>query len=294
MSRLALAKYQALRRKGLLKGSIRSCMEKSSRREAARYGATDCARQNLIVIPFGARTAARFQVLASGIKSRVRRLGEVRPTARIFQKRMDFDVVSIGRYGNYPAYKYVPEIRSCGIVSPRRLLAFIGINRYSVGLPRGYRFGKDAHGLYIRKNSGKTEDHRYHFHTDDVVGGAAALIEALKQHLVELKVSRKVDKVVAKLKAGKPLDYSGVVVTYGDARRAGCCRAGILTFLTKLKESGSSGILAERLLEIGNRVTEYTRDRIRASAETAYLRSLRDDARGWCLLHEAGEPEGQD
>lgn len=198
--------------------------------------------------------------------------------------------VNNGRYSSrctYTHWTYRPMIRSCGIVSRRRLLWFRGSAMRKMIAPKGYRFGRDDLGLYVERSTNARIEFRYHFCGNDLKNKstlrAAYLEHEQRQHAAAKKVAARVrsEKQYAKLR--QMADKLGVCVMVRDSLASGNCEIGTIRWMEQHSIPRATVSLP---VSVVKRLSSHNGHRRQAerAIEAAYTRTVADLERGYCTL----------
>tara|TARA_A100001037_G_scaffold281475_1_gene285183 strand:+ start:8 stop:898 length:891 start_codon:yes stop_codon:yes gene_type:complete len=292
--------FSTLRDKGLLKGTIKEAKRKRADRAAAQYITNKRAEYR--VIELGPDDTREVDLLAYADRPRVQRWASAKaagkqsycrlggPQSRewLGQSSWGIDEIDAGRYSRRCRYRkvdYHPFVRSYGYATETRLVATIWDKRYRYRAPRGWVYGMDTLGIYIRRKNETRATFRYHLTSDDVRGGLAAMRAAGIQHerqRREATRSLRAQKRAIKAREAfrKMLPAVGVWVSFEDSQKVGNCASGTISW------GRSHGLdhrkrypykVIERLSK-----THYSIDKILAAAED---RTIDDLERGYCLIN---------
>ncbi len=292
----------ALRSKGILTGTIKDAKRKRADRAAAQYSTNK--RTEYRIIELGPDDTREVDLLAYADRPRVQRwagakaegkqsycrLGGPQSREWLGQSSWGVDEVDAGRYSGRCRYRkvdYHPFVRSYGYATETRLVATIWDKRYRYRAPRGWVYGMDSLGIYIRRKNETRATFRYHLTSDDVRGGLAVMRAAGIQHerqRREATKSLRAQKRAAKAREAfrKMLPAVGVWVSFEDSQKVGNCASGTISWgrshgLDHRKRYPAKVI--ERLAG-----THHSIPRVLAAAEQ---RTLEDLERGYCLIDTA-------
>ncbi len=291
--------FSTLRDKGLLKGTIKEAKRKRADRAAAQYSTNK--RTEYRVIELGPDDTREVDLLAYDTFPRRQRWASARAEGKTFHASAEdkfwdwkdelswgVDEVDAGRYSRRCRYRkinYHPFVKSYGYATETRLVATIWDKRYRYRAPRGWVYGMDTLGIYIRRKNETRATFRYHLTSDDVRGGLAAMRAAGIQHerqRREATRSLRAQKRATKAREAfrKMLPAVGVWVSFEDSQKVGNCASGTISW-------GRSHGLDHRkrypykLIEKLSK-THYSIDRVLAAAED---RTIDDLERGYCLIN---------
>ena len=232
---LAYPDYQALRRDGKFHGTIKRARALHSARLQARWIAPKDSMKILIPLSASdsdkAATAARMDF--------PRRQNWISPVAGIapnntWQPReiwvVDIDCGTYSRGCKYTRWEYQPRMVSFGYATQTRLYARVGADPFLHRAPKGWLFGIDGLGIYIRRAKETRESFRYHLDSGDVRGGVSAMRRAGIEHEARQRTIARGGPVTRPMQ--KILDTVGVWVSLSDSVAAGNCLSGTRTWCT--------------------------------------------------------------
>lgn len=145
--------------------------------------------------------------------------------------------------------------------------------RYSITLPDGYAWGKDANGLKAYDTTSIRDD--YHPEVSDLLAADAAYL--ITQKIIENRETRR--KMEAQAIAEKA-EMDGVWVCLADSLRAGNCKSGTIAFCARHHLDPSRHYTALEIFEIAN--GDASRARLAITAAT--LRHQREMRQGFADL----------
>jgi hypothetical protein len=279
-------KYSKLRDSGKLLGSLKSCRAKAKERAKRRE---IVQRERLCRIPLGAISSAEIERVGKQVYSRLKNW-DGRPV-----ESLNFGAKSIrllsnnhGRYSSrchYNRFTYQLQVRSCGVVTARRLLWFCHSESGKLTAPRGWRFGRDSLGLYLARCGSTDKLKRFHFTVDDIKSGAAGLRKLAIQHEAKQRAAAAEQRIAKR--AGSMLEAArslGVWVRIADSVKSGNCEAGTLTFASSHK-LGTVAVPAAVLQRIAESAPVVQRLQIARAVSAAERRAAADLVRGYCFLN---------
>lgn len=223
--------YSALRRRGLLHGTIRRAVDLWE----ARRAATDYRQHDEYC---GLR--ARFRALPTIEPTVADRRAAADEARAAHPRRRNWDAVAAdhtngvvthdhGQYSGrcrYTHYTYQPTTRSCAAVTRTRLVYWSRYRRAHLRAPRGWRYGRDALGIYVVRLREQRREYRYHVVGDDLTS-VSRLRAAALAHEQRQRVAARDRRAAAARQRLRPLAESlGVYVSVVDSIRAGNCGAG--------------------------------------------------------------------
>lgn len=282
-------KYSRLRDAGKLTGTLKDCRAK--RKERDERQSKPEKKNPLTVIEFGSTTQRWLSSTVMDRPEHVRKQNwdTPQPCRDLNAKKPFCHTRNHGKYSascKYDRFTYCPMVRSCGRVTPKRLLWFFADQSGFVMAKRGWKFGKDQHGLYVVRISEKRTNFRYHFSRDDIATGGifreAKLHEAGQKVVAEkLALQEKISaqRIVLEAKAKE----IGVYVTFQDSRRSGNCGAGTATFC---REHGLDVRSCYPLEVVQRFATNGHSFQVQRAIRAAVDRSVEDITRGFCLIGE--------
>jgi len=235
------ADYSALRQRGLLSGTIKSARAKRAQREDRRWVEPDYKpwHGHYRLIPLGQIDEVKVDRLARADRPRVRRWESALPADKtVGDPPAGWGVsdIDMGRYSSRCTFAKIdhhPYVHSYGYATATWLVATIWNKRYRYRAPRGWVYGIDGLGIYVRRAREKRERYRYHLSSDDVRGGLSAMRAAGLQHETEQIAATKRERQrrkIDKIKDAEIERYGGVWVTLADSRAAGNCASGTKTW----------------------------------------------------------------
>jgi hypothetical protein len=228
-----LTDYPALRRAGKLHGTIQRARALHTARLQARWIAPADAMK--ILIPLSASDSDKAATAAR--TAFPRRRNWTNPAAGLapnnnWQPRdvwvVDIDCGTYSRGCKYTRWEYQPRMASFGAVTRTRLYARIGADPFLHRAPKGWLFGTDVLGIYIRRAKEIREGFRYHLDSGDIRGGASAMRRAGMEHEARQRTVARGAPVTRSMQ--KLLDTVGVWVSLSDSAAAGNCLSGTRTW----------------------------------------------------------------
>ena len=282
-------KYQELRKRGKLHGTIKRAVGLAKDREARKKEADRIAWRKrsesttsrmLRPIPFGPKTIAELQQRGERLRSRVRNWTAPQPCL----DKIDFEVEKwqdgFYRGGSrmHPLYRYTVKLRCCGAVSPGQIVWFFDDQTRKLHAPQGWRFGRDREGLFLERNSNKAKIYRYHFTNEDLASKSTLRAAAIEHELKQQVKNRQIKGRKTKEKRAMRL---GVLVMAQDSYASGNCYAGTATWARK------AGLNTRRFYPV--KVIERLAKgdlRVLRTIDAAIDRSIADLDRGYCICNK--------
>jgi hypothetical protein len=297
-------RYSALKKTGQLAGTIKDATAKREKRDAIEgpglrfpHPLPTLARTRhngqLHVIPLGLDDSARVGTWARRKRPRLTNWDGATASStwsmtEQFQGAMWIDEVDNGQYSGrckYTHWTYEPRMISGGMVTARRLVAKIGVTMCEMDAPRGWRFGTDHLGLYIVRLRETRAIFRYHFDSDDVRAGKAAIRAAAMAHERGRRNAGEDNRAASVCETGRfawgrKKTEVKVIVTRDDSISAGNCRAGTIAF-ARQHGLNRAAYPAETILEKTSRNGGRDGRLVRQAIRIAYDRTIRDLRKGW-------------
>jgi hypothetical protein len=284
--------FRQLKKAGKLTGTISGCVEKAMARQESRVEVrskpTYCHLQFSLpelttLIPLGDIDEERADSRAMEDFPRRKRWIGAEAGYRNFVAE-----VNEGRYSRsctFAKINYMPTMRSCGRVTQKHLVAFVGERHIRFAAPRGCEFGRDRNGLYlVHSKNAHREEYRYHFDSDEVRHGRTALHKALLAHVRGRKELAKEKRLASQHEAAVRQNEAavrklGVWVRFRDSIAAGNCPAGTRSWCQQRQLNPRRAYplkVVEKLAEKNSLAARACR--------VAVERAVEDYARGYCEL----------
>ena len=287
--------YSALRQQGLLTGTIKAALAKREQREQRQQREPDCGR--LALIPLGPRHAAAVAEAAGAQFPRRKNWDYPESSLSRHPGGIGIQTINHGQYSSqcyYDRISYAPIMRSCGSVTAGRALILVGEDTIRLRSPRGWRFGRDVHGLYLVRLRETREAFRYHPTSDEWVSGLAAIRAAAiaheqtqrrvaRDHRATLRRERD-DAVAARRQARQDAALLATVPVYvclRDSRRAGNCAAGTAAWARRHGLDARQHVPAALIRKLAKRNRQALR-----VVEFAERRTLDELHRGYSLISD--------
>ena len=282
---MAYCKYQELKRKGLLTGTIKAAKAKAKDRKAASLvpptlKLKDRLTARKIPVPVEDRQIMPIVLGHPDYRHKKNWRNPLPMTLKIPVRGWQVDVINCGRYSSrctYTKWEYQAEVTSYAWIKPNGTLLYSFLDNAPVTLtpPRGYRWCRDKNGLRLAANRDDNVD--YHPTSEDLLAGIKTIISKLRANEASRKEAKKLADTVKKdlLEAEK----KGVQVCLQDALRAGNCRAGTLSFARRHNLDTRKHYKPSKLLKIND-----NSGRVRLAVALSIRRHRNEMQAGYCDL----------
>ena len=275
--------YSKLKRDGTFSGTIKLAKVKRRHRDdLARHSAP---RTGYRVIPIGDFDAAMVDRMARTDRPRVQRWVGAEAGNKTSRGAWGVFEDDAGRYSRRCTYRkinYTPWVASYGFATATRLVATVWDERYKYRAPRGWVFGQDDLGIYIRRTQEERENYRYHLSSDDVRGGLSSMRAAGIRHEAEQRAATKRARLQRRIDLVEDAELAryGVWVTVDDSRKAGNCASGTIAWV---KRHGFDHRKRYPMKVIARLAASHPSvDRV---IEAARSRTRAELAQGFCLIN---------
>jgi len=274
--------YSDLRAAGKLHGTIKAAVEKRQERDKLQEEADES--YILELIPLGPDHRRQAEKAARAKYPRRRNWDHAAETIH----KSYVATINHGRYSSrcrYTRNSYRPQFRSCGCVTAGQALLLIGEMKYRFLAPRGWKYGRDANGLYLVRHNESRKVFRYHPNSDEWVRGIAAIRAAAINHESNQRklISESRQKQRQQRSMQKAMKKFGVevYVCFRDSYKSGNCAAGTATWARKNKINTRSHIP----VKVIKRLAGDDRQVLRV-VDYANARTLRECERGYSELSD--------
>jgi hypothetical protein len=277
--------YSQLLRNGMLSGTIKRATALHKSRVRARQ-TTYTTPPEFITIPLGRNDDQTVTAWARQENGRIQNWIDAEAASdcgahSTFHRRTRWiDDQDCGRYSRrckYTRYQYAPTMLSRGRATAGIFVANIDGKRYRYTAPKGWKYGTDSLGIYIRRTGETRTNYRYHMDSDDVRGGLAAMRRAGIDHEAKQRTIARGAPWTSRTQ--KMIDTVGVWVSLADSAAAGNCRGGTRTWCQQHDIDHRRHVRAAVLKRLVG--THFSVQRV---IDTATARTAADIRRGYCVI----------
>lgn len=235
--------YSRLKRNGTFEGTIKAAMAKRKARQlnpplrpAKAISVTSAAFKGWARVNIGPDHEARVVARAKA-ETRKRVFSIIPATFLGAQNNHSVEThfeKHRGRY--YPRHTNTVHSLSRAHAWRRSLIANIDGVPVKITARKGFVFGRDANGVYIAyEKTANDPERQYHPNSDEILGGNAAMIAALKDHIrkraeIKRRAAEELTRRAQMRRALKAAESVGIYVCARDSYDAGNCQSGTLAW----------------------------------------------------------------